>query len=62
MNFVLDNWLLHELIGRFGFFCFMAINLRGEFNTEAILKEELQWFYLIHRWEDKGVQYPPQGF
>ena len=38
-----------------GFFVEWHGNLRGLFNAEAILEEEHQWYYLIHRLEDKSV-------
>ena len=31
------------------------------FKAKAILKEEQQWYYLIHNWEDKGVYTFPSG-
>ena len=31
------------------------------FNTKAILLEELEWYYLTHTWEDKGVHTFPKG-
>ena len=31
------------------------------FNAKAILLEEHQWYYLTHRWEDKGVHIFPKG-
>ena len=31
------------------------------FNAKAILREEQQWYYLTHSWEDKGVHTFPKG-
>ena len=45
----------------FSFFVEWHINLRGLFNTKAILREEQQWWYLTHSWEDKGVHTFPKG-
>ena len=30
-------------------------------NAKAILREEQQWYYLTHSWEDKGVHTFPKG-
>ena len=44
----------------FGFLSEWHINLRGLFNTKAVLVERQQWCYLIHSCRDKGVHTFPK--
>ena len=46
----------------FGLVSLFNGNLRGLFNAKAILVEVQQWYYLIQRWGDKGVQYLSQSY
>ena len=41
----------------FGFFVYWYIKLHGLLNAKATLREEQEWYYLIHNWEDKGASY-----
>ena len=43
------------------FFVKWHVNLRGLFNSKAILLKEQMWYYLIHRWEGKVVHTFPNG-
>ena len=52
--------IIHGFKSSVKFLYLMAYPILGLFNAKAILSKRKNWYYLTHRWGDKGVHAFPE--